>query len=226
MSRRVPVAIRLARNSGINPSTGCLEWNGEINIQNKYGMLRVDGVQKTVHRLAWIEVYGPIPDGKWVLHKCDNRKCLNVDHLYLGTVVENARDFVERGTHWTKTRPEDVKHGSGHGSAVLNEIKVLAIRNQYAAGSVTMQMLATHYDISLKSICNILQGKSWTHVAGPLIQLPQVGTRGKGRTKFDRLTRESIAAFHRESGFSATQIGRWFGVGRATIRNILRECRS
>jgi hypothetical protein len=50
-----------------------------------------------VHRVAWVFTNGSIPKGMMVLHKCDNRKCVNPDHLYLGTHCDNMKDVVDRG---------------------------------------------------------------------------------------------------------------------------------
>ena len=50
-----------------------------------------------VHRLAWEEVHGPVPDGLSVLHRCDVKGCVNIDHLFLGTHTDNMRDMLAKG---------------------------------------------------------------------------------------------------------------------------------
>lgn len=54
------------------------------------------------HRLAWVQAYGPIPDGLSVLHTCDTRACVNPEHLFLGTHKDNTLDMVAKGRHWNQ----------------------------------------------------------------------------------------------------------------------------
>lgn len=94
---------RLLRNSVILP-TGCREWHGAKNPKG-YGNMRPDKltVAKSVHRLAYTEFKGEIPDGLEVDHLCSNRACINPDHLELVTHKEN----INRGRH-------NQNHGKTH----------------------------------------------------------------------------------------------------------------
>lgn len=81
--------------SKLRPVGDCLEWQGCLN--HGYGQMGVDGVTVLAHRYAWARVNGPIPDGLFVCHKCDNPPCCNVDHLFLGTHQDNMDDMVAKG---------------------------------------------------------------------------------------------------------------------------------
>jgi hypothetical protein len=80
---------------------GCWEWSaGRVRRKGaNYGRFAIEGTHVRTHRLAWELTHGAIPEGLWVLHRCDNPPCCNPDHLYLGTVVENVRDMHERGRY-------------------------------------------------------------------------------------------------------------------------------
>ena len=79
--------------------TDCIEYEGRKNHAG-YGHLgrTIDGVRKTflAHRYFWEKEHGPIPDGMFVCHHCDNPPCINIDHLFLGTPKDNMRDMIQK----------------------------------------------------------------------------------------------------------------------------------
>jgi hypothetical protein len=74
---------------------GCWLWTRAGN-GSGYGVIYIKKKAKLIHRLAWEQLVGPIPEGMYVLHKCDNRDCWNPDHLYIGTAEDNKFDEVSR----------------------------------------------------------------------------------------------------------------------------------
>jgi HNH endonuclease len=81
---------RLKAGVVVDPKTGCHVWRG--GGRRTYGALMI-----TAHRLAWEMANGPIPEGMLVLHKCDNPRCCNPDHLCLGTQLDNMADMSRKG---------------------------------------------------------------------------------------------------------------------------------
>lgn len=75
---------------------GCIEWQGAKTTKG-YGQRKIKGRHTRVHRQAWIDEYGPIPAGLFVLHKCDNPPCHNIEHLFLGSAKDNFDDMVAKG---------------------------------------------------------------------------------------------------------------------------------
>lgn len=91
----------------------CWLWTGYVNSFG-YGTINVAKVQWKTHRLAWFLANGPIPDGLLVLHRCDTPACCRVDHLFLGTSLDNNRDRDAKRrnaemqkTHCPKGHPYD-----------------------------------------------------------------------------------------------------------------------
>lgn len=81
------------------PTTPCVEWKGS-KTHNGYGRVRRRRISKSpllAHRYLWEQANGPIPKGMVVMHTCDNRGCVNIDHLMVGTQGDNLRMAYQRG---------------------------------------------------------------------------------------------------------------------------------
>lgn len=91
---RASAAVRFAAQT--ERSDGCWRWKG-THIWNGYGRFGVGGAHVLVHRFAYEQAFGPIPEGMWVLHRCDVRDCVRPDHLFLGTVIDNVHDMMAKG---------------------------------------------------------------------------------------------------------------------------------
>lgn len=143
-----PLDMRLARMAV--PSGDCLVWRGGTNGKG-YGSMIVSGKRVYAHRIAWTLARGPIPDGMQVLHRCDNRPCINVEHLFLGTALDNQRDAVAKGRN---------QHGERHAHARLTAADVVAIR----ASALSMGALAARYGVSKGAIQKIIERRNWRHV--------------------------------------------------------------
>lgn len=96
----LPLSVRLEMYSEPDPDTGCVLWVGTTD-KCGYGRLGVRHNHKTTNRLThvltWETANGPVPEGFQVLHKCDSPPCLNLEHLFLGTQVDNIIDMAKKG---------------------------------------------------------------------------------------------------------------------------------
>lgn len=134
----------------------CWLWNGVI-FNHGYGQFYVDGRRWLAHRYSWKLHHGEIPEGYYILHTCDNKRCINPKHLFLGTQFDNMKDMVSKNRH-------SPQHGSTNRAAKLTESQVTEIRKIYPTGSYTQHQLADMYSMSVNTIQNILYRKWWKHL--------------------------------------------------------------
>jgi hypothetical protein len=144
----------------LNITTRCWNWTGTLNRRGGYGQCNFlrDGKRLLAHRWSWLLARGPIPDGLHVLHRCDNPRCVNPEHLFLGTHQDNMRDAILKGRRKHPSPPR--VRGEKHGRAKLNAEQVKAIRlDDRTSGAV-----AKDYGMSPSTIHEIRERRIWRHV--------------------------------------------------------------
>lgn len=143
------IVERIMKHSKLAPS-GCLEWMRPVT-HTGYGQLNVNGFPRQVHRLLYETVKGPVGN-LCVLHKCDNRKCVNIDHLFVGTRADNQTDMALKGRS---------PHGETHSKAKLSNVDVKEIR----ASKMSQAELARLYQVNQSTISRIKAGLRRTRSA-------------------------------------------------------------
>lgn len=154
--KRGTLAERLDRH--LDKSGECWVWQG-CRIDGKYGRISKDGVRLYTHRVAWELANGPIPEGMFVLHSCDNPPCCRPVHLHLGTQLDNMRERDERGRNGGyKCRGErSVK-------AKLTREQVLEIRARRDTERISYSRLGKEYGVGTETIAHIIQRRTWRHI--------------------------------------------------------------
>lgn len=140
--------------------SGCWIWAGAKNDRG-YGQIYCSELAVNMvgaHRASWIISKGAVPQGMDVLHKCDNPACVNPEHLFLGTALENVADMILKGR---KNQPKG--HSIGSSKLSLDDvITIKAALKQWKYGMSTA--LAKQFGVSPSSIYAIRLGQSWAWV--------------------------------------------------------------
>lgn len=149
----------------VQKSDGCWNWLGATD--GRYGQFFVNGGNVRAHRFAYEQANGPTPVGLWVLHSCDNPRCVRSEHLFLGTNADNQADSVRKGRHGLQQHPERAargekvaKRGTQNGRAKLSQKDVLEIRRRYALGHGPTP-LARFYGIHPEQVRKIVNRENW-----------------------------------------------------------------
>ena len=147
---------RIESRITVDPFTGC--WNWPALSAYGYGRLSFYGRDFQAHRAAYAAYVSPVPSSLFVCHKCDNRACVNPDHLFLGTARDNVLDAFRKG----RLEPPSF-HGEKHPLAKMTRLKVMEARRCWAAGQSAAE-LAGRFGVSTSTIRRIVSGKYWAHV--------------------------------------------------------------
>lgn len=169
--------------------TRCWIWTA-CKTTNGYGQFHAIGEYRA-HRVAHRLFLGDIPPTALVLHKCDNRVCVNPEHLFLGTPQDNSDDMIKKsrhtgpnnpatgdhhGTkthpesilrgdrHWSMVHPDKIVKGENHGMAKLTEESIKYIRSKFIQGETTYKELGRMFGVTKAHIRDIIQRKCWKHL--------------------------------------------------------------
>lgn len=144
--------------------TRCWQWTGGSR-KTGYGSFKLKfsgGVEWSAHRASWILFRGSIPDGLYVLHRCDNPLCVNPDHLFTGTQLDNVHDMLAKNRS-NYTGPRNPHTGEQHHQSVLTESNVIEIRSLSDSG-VSQRRIAQMFLVSQYTIWAIINRKKWRHI--------------------------------------------------------------
>lgn len=154
---KITLAERFWSKVSIGPSDACWPW--QSSKWGVYGVFWFAPRYEAAHRVAWILTFGPIPDGLWVLHKCDNPPCCNPAHLFLGTHRDNMLDM-----HRKRRGAKCPECGQHHPGSKLNHEAVRAIRSELVKGR-SQAAIGREFGVSHGTIHLIANGITWNKSA-------------------------------------------------------------
>ena len=125
-----------------NTVNGCLEWTAALDGCG-YGRININGVNQKASRVAWFLAHGEWPGDLHVCHTCDNRLCVEPDHLFLGTAKDNNDDKIAKGRHGMSWRTAQKRK--------FSKEQVLEIRKRASEGS-SCSSLAREYSVAVSTI--------------------------------------------------------------------------
>lgn len=189
---------------------GCWEWVGPAD-KDGYGVFRgvfEDVPYQRAHRYSWaLHNKQQIPKGMLICHQCDNPKCVNPDHLFIGTGGDNMRDKVAKGRH-------NAPKGAAAPTAILTEAQAQAILGDprpYA-------LIAADYGVQPSTIGSVKARVSWAHLEGEVAKNHPNNRKGKGT----KLTAEIVRAIKASTEQGKTLAER-YGVSPQLITNIRKR---
>jgi len=190
----LPIEERFHKGYKINEITGCWDWIKSLG-SHGYAHIAERGKNLRGHRLSYEIHFGKISSGLLVLHKCDNRKCVNPKHLFLGSQKENMEDMIAKGRHPIAKKGKIINATKSyildkHPKSKLNCIQVIEIRKLLSMGK-SMLAISKLFNVSEKTIFNIKHELIWKKEAISNYMKESIETHHKIRESHDRHRRNA-----------------------------------
>lgn len=196
-------AIKKKIFKNVRKNKTCILWTRSV-AAGGYGRLYFNKKTVGIHRISYLLFKGPIPPKMLVCHTCDVRRCINPDHLFLGTTKDNAQDALKKG----RLPRNCVK---------LNWKIVKYIRNKYKRGKYDYSALAYEYGVTKSTIGKIMRYKNW---------IPKDGVPKDLEPDFkcilSRFKAEEIRTQYKTGNYSHRILAKKYGVSKSSVGNIIR----
>lgn len=194
---------------------GCWNWKGYID-QDGYGKFHgaVHGVSyQGAHRFSWAFHNGTaVPEGKMVCHSCDNRRCVNPAHLWIGDAASNSADMHQKGRQFRQ-------HGELSHRAKLTEAEALAV----LADPRTYTEIAKDYGVATTTITSVKNRVSWGHLKLDFIPPKNPRGSGRGRRNIGNKIDADVVRQIRSSSEQGIVLAKKFGISNVQVSNIRRR---
>ena len=154
------VESRILAKSHVNPITGCRIWEGSKDA-NGYGAIHLYDQYLAIHRVAYEIWVSPIPEGKILMHKCDNPSCIEPQHLKIGTTKDNNKDRSLKGR-------TNRSYGEDNPYSKLTEEAVYEIKTLFKQGITSKESrkkLAEKYRVTPECIYAVQMERTWKHIS-------------------------------------------------------------
>jgi hypothetical protein len=145
----------------VEKTATCWIWLGATTVG--YGRIKISKKAHLAHRVSYIMAYGYLEDHEYVLHRCDNRRCVRPSHLFKGSHSDNMKDAYAKGRLNFQVKPS-LFQGTAKHNVKLTDSDVRHIRRLWVSGEMNKTELGRRFGVDRKNIRLILQGKRWKHI--------------------------------------------------------------
>jgi len=190
---------------------GCWEWTGLI-MTCGYGRTTLNGNHIKAHRLSYTLFNGKIPEGMFVCHKCDNRRCINPDHLFVGTAKDNNADMISK-------KRNVVLSGEDVVNSKLKENDVIEI----FLSKLDHREIALKYGITRENVGAIKRKKTWKKVTDRISKDPIIVGVWNDNHHYSKLKIQQVRFIRQNKHIGLKKLSKKFKVSEITIRRILNN---
>lgn len=196
---------------------GCWLWLDKLR-KDGYGHIKINGKMILAHRFSWYIFNNNIPTTKYCLHRCDNRACVNPDHLFLGTQEDNMADMTNKGR-------SPSNEGDANPHSKISERDALDILRLYSRGECAARVLSDKYHISETQVYLIYTGVSWGFL-GDKYGIEYIKGKdiikgdGNGNSKLSKENVVEIRELHKR-GVKISEIVSRYGMSKGAIYNVV-----